>query len=206
MVSSTATIASMGSRARDTPSLALTCAGAGMLSNVSTLVQLAAVTGVLSTDLLREIALPVAASGVVVVSFSLLAGWRSHRDAAPEATQLTGRAFRPGQVFGFVGIVAAVLLLSGMVLSWLGDGASVTALAVSGLADVHAAAASTAQLVALQRLEMDAATLAVSGAFAANSTVKLVVAFSTGGRAYGLRLLPGIAAMFVAFVVALWLQ
>lgn len=205
-VSSTATIAGMGSRARGTPPLALTCAAAGMLSNVSTIVQLAAVTGVLSMDLLRNIAMPLVVAGAVVVFFALLAGWHNHRDATPEAAQLTGRAFKPGQVLAFVAIVAAVLLVSGMVLAWLGDRASVAALAISGFADVHAAAASAAQLVTLQRLDADTAALAVLFALGANSVTKLVVAFSTGGRAYGLRLLPGIGSMFVAFAGALLLQ
>ncbi|MGV8931442.1 MAG: MgtC/SapB family protein [Luteimonas sp.] len=205
-VSSTATIASMGSRARDMPSMSWTCAGAGALSNVSTIVQLAAVTGVLSTRLLREIAMPLVAAGAVVVVFAMFAGWHSKRDATPETMQLTGRAFKPGQVFGFVGIVAVVLLVSGMVMSWLGDRASVVALAISGFADVHAAAASAAQLVTLQRLDADSAALAVLLALAANSLTKVVVAFSTGGRAYGLRLLPGIASMFVAFAGVLLMQ
>lgn len=205
-ISSAATIASMGSRARDTPSLGLTCAGAGVLSNVSTIVQLAVVTGVLSISLLREIAMPLAISGAVVIAFAMLAGRHSHRDAVSAPGQLTGRAFKPGQVFGFVGIVAAVLLVSGMVLSWLGDRASVVALAISGFADVHASAASAAQLVTLQRLDADTAAFAVLLALAANSVTKLVVAFSTGGRAYGLRLLPGIVAMFVAFAGVLLLQ
>jgi hypothetical protein len=36
-------------------------------------------------------------------------------------------------------------------------------------------------------------------ALAANSLAKLVMAFATGGRAYALRLLPGLVAMVAAF-------
>ena len=79
-------------------------------------------------------------------------------------------------------------------------------LAVSGLADVHAAVASAAQLVALGRIPPHAAIPGITLALAANSTTKLVMAFITGGRAYGLRLLPGIAAMVAAFAVVVWFR
>jgi uncharacterized membrane protein (DUF4010 family) len=50
-----------------------------------------------------------------------------------------------------------------------------------------------------------AALTGIALAFATNSAVKLGVAWASGGRAYALRLLPGVAAMLVAFVLALWL-
>ena len=49
--SSTATIASMGALARKNPELATACAGAGVVSNVSTVVQLAVIAGMLSPAL-----------------------------------------------------------------------------------------------------------------------------------------------------------
>lgn len=200
-VSSTATIASMGSKARAAPQMTFVCAGAGVLSNVSTVIQLAVVTGALSSALLRQIALPLLAAGAAAAAFSLLASWRSGRAPSVAGTQVTGRAFQPGQVFLFVGIVSAVMLLSAVAMSWLGDSAVVWTLAVSGLADVHAAAASAAQFVALGQIDVATAKMAVLLAFIANSIVKLVVAFAAGGRAYGLRLLPGIVSMLAAFAL-----
>lgn len=204
-VSSTATIAGMGSRARDNPALAPVCAGAAMVSNVSTVVQLAVVTGALSTALLKEIALPLLASGVVTCGFALVAGRRSRGQSVPDAARIGGRPFELKHVFVFVAIVAAVLLASAAMLAWLGDEVLVWALAASGLADVHAAAASAAQFVALGRIGADAAAPAVLAAFAANTLSKLAVAFATGGRGFGLRLLPGLLAMVVAFAAAMLL-
>ena len=62
------------------------------------------------------------------------------------------------------------------------------------------------QLVALGRIPPHAAIPGITLALAANSTTKLVMAFITGGRAYGLRLLPGIAAMVAAFAVVVWFR
>lgn len=202
--SSTATIASMGALARKNPSLATACAGAGVVSNVSTVVQLAVIAGMLSPALLRVLWPPLVAAGVVIMLFALVATWAARGQAADGAS-IAGRAFEPKHALVFVAIVATVMVVSAAMLAWLGDAGLDASLALSGLADVHAAAASAAQLVALERITPQAAVPAIALAFAANSTTKLVMAFATGGRAYGLRLLPGIAAMVAAFAATVWL-
>lgn len=200
-VSSTATIASMGSKSRELPALAANCAAAGVLSNLSTVVQLALVTGMLSPPLLKQLALPLLAAAAVALGSSLLAGWQSARTDGQDGTTMTGRAFKPLHVMMFVAIVAAVMLFSAIIRDAVGSGALVWTLAASGLVDVHAVAASAAQFVGLGRMDLHAATLAILFAFAANSSSKLVVAFATGGYRYGVRLLPGIVGMLVAFAV-----
>ena len=92
-------------------------------------------------------------------------------------------------------IVATVLVVSAAMLAWLGVAALGATVAVSGLADAHAATASAAQLVATGRIGPAQAVQGIVLALAANSAMKLGVAWATGGRAYALRLLPGIVAM-----------
>jgi uncharacterized membrane protein (DUF4010 family) len=203
--SSTATIASMGVRAKENPKLATACAGAGVVSNVSTVVQLAVISGALSPPLLRALWPPIVAAGVVIVIFALAAAWATRR-VDVRGTQLEGRAFEPKHVLMFVTIVAAVMLLSAAMLAWLGDAALEWTLAASGIADVHAATASAAQLVAVKRIGLETAVSGVALAFASNSIMKLVMAFLTGGRAYALRLMPGIVSMVAAFGLAAWLM
>lgn len=201
--SSTATIASMGSRAKKNPKLATACAGAGVVSNVSTVVQLAVICGALSPELLRALWPAILAAGVVIVAFALMAAWAT-RGVDAHGTQLVGRPFEPKHVLLFVVIVATVLLLSAAMLAWLGDAALEWTLAASGTADVHAATASAAQLVAVGRIGAETAVPGVALAFAANSAMKLVLAFVTGGRAYALRVMPGVVGMVVAFWVVAW--
>jgi len=198
-VSSAATIAAMGSRTRGKPDLLPACVSAALVSNVSTVIELAVIAGALSGQLLRAIALPLAVSGLVVAGFALLSAWRSRRQPLPEVARIAGRPFEPRQILVFVAVVALVLLASAAMLAWLGDGALAWTLAASGLADVHAAAASAAQFVALGRVDVDAAVLALLAALAANSLSKLVVAFVAGGRGFGLRVLPGVVAMVATF-------
>ncbi len=203
--SSTATIASMGAMSKKNPRLAMACAGAGVVSNVSTIVQLAVISAALSPELLQVLWPPVAAAGVAIVLFAFGATWAT-RNLAVDDARITGRAFEPRHALVFVAIVATVMVLSAAMLARLGDAGLNVTLAVSGLADVHAAVASAAQLVALGRIPPDAAIPGITLALAANSTTKLVMAFITGGRAYGLRLLPGIAAMVAAFAVVVWFR
>lgn len=86
----------------------------------------------------------------------------------------------------------------------MGNTALEWTLALSGLADVHASAATAAQLVAIGRLAPDDVQVGVLAAFAANTAVKVGMAFASGGRGYGLRVLPGTVAMVAAFAAALW--
>ena len=202
--SSAATIASMGSRAKENPSLAMACAGAGVVSNVSTIVQLAVITGTLSPPLLRALWPPLLAAGGVIILFALGAAWAT-RNVQVNDSGIVGRAFAPKHALAFVAIVAGVTLLSAGMVTWLGDAGLEWSLALSGLADVHAAAASAAQLVAIGRFEPHAVVPAMALALAANSLTKIVLAFATGGRAYALRLLPGILGMVVAFALVAWL-
>jgi uncharacterized membrane protein (DUF4010 family) len=78
-------------------------------------------------------------------------------------------------------------------------------LAAAGLADTHAPAASAAQLVAAQRIDLETATLGVLAAFSANSLSKIVVAAIAGGAGFAIRLAPGVVAINAAFAAVLLL-
>lgn len=188
-VSSTATIANMGAMARKRPELAMACAGGGVVSNVSTIMQLAVIAGALSPELLHALWPAVVASGLTILVFALGATWAVRKQPVDDGN-VGGRAFEPRHALVFVTIVAAAMVLSAAMVAWLGEAGLAATVAAQGLADVHAAAASAAQLVAVGKIAPDAATRAIVLALAANSVTKLVLAFVSGGRSYGLRLLP----------------
>lgn len=200
--SSSATIASMGARARREPALASACAGAGMISNISTVAQLGVVVGLMSPPLLARLWPALLVSGLVVLGFAFVAA-RAAREVPADVEAPLGRAFEPKQALLFVAVLATVMLASAALQAWLGDAALEAVLAVSGLADAHAAAASAAQLVATGRIEAQVALPGIALGLATNSATKLGLAWASGGRGYALRLLPGIAAMLLAFVLAL---
>ncbi|WP_119718208.1 MgtC/SapB family protein [Cognatilysobacter tabacisoli] len=200
-VSSTATIAAMGDKARAEPPLAAAFASAGLVSNVGTVVQLAVVLAALSPPLLRHAAVPLAAAGTVAVAAAVLASVQAFRGGL-DGHRLAGRRpFEPRHALAFVAIVAGAMLLAAVAQQLLGDRSLPWVLAATGLADVHAATASAAQLVAAGRVEQELALLAITAALATNSLMKCVMAALRGGRAYAWRVLPGIVAMVLAFAL-----
>jgi uncharacterized membrane protein (DUF4010 family) len=202
-VSSTATIAAFGDRSRASPTLLKSYASAALFSNVSTILQLALVIGALSPSLLRQLALPLSAAAAVAIVAAVLGRQRIVVDG-PQAEHITpGRPFEPRHALSYVAIVGAILLFAAIVHDWLGETGLVVAAGISGFADVHAAAASVAQLVAGQRIAASAGGLPVLVALIANSTSKFGMAWLRGGRMYALRILPGLLAIVVAFAVCI---
>lgn len=201
--SSTATTAAMGTLARANPDVAWSAACAALVSNISTVAQLAIVTGVVSPALLSRIAVPLVAAGLAIVLFSAIAISRSHRHRAPDSASMAGRAFELRHALLFVTVVACVLLASAIARELLGDAASVAALALAGFADAHAPAVSAAQMFDSGRMDAQLATLAIALALAANAVSKLAVAAASGGRRYAVRVLPGLVLMVAAFTIAL---
>jgi uncharacterized membrane protein (DUF4010 family) len=203
-VSSTATIAAMGDRARAAPQWLVQCAAAALFSNVATILMLAVVIGALSPPLLRQLAWPLAFSGSAAVLAAAAMRWRRRAGAVDDRPVAPGRPFEPRHALMFAAIVGAILLFSAGVHRWLGDTGVVIAAGVSGLADLHAAAASVAQLAKRGALAMPDAGLPVFVALVANSCSKLLMAWLRGGRAFLLRLLPGVMLIVAAFALGLW--
>jgi uncharacterized membrane protein (DUF4010 family) len=200
-VSSTATIGAMADRARLSPQLVTAFASAGLASNFGTVVQLAIVLGALSPPLLRLAAWPLAAAGAVALLAALLAS--RHAAAIPmDGRQLAGkRPFEIWRVLGFVAILASIMLIAAFARHWLGEGSLPWVLAASGLADVHAASASAAQLVHSGELSPRVALTAICAAMASNCLAKCTVALLRGRGGYAGRVVPGILLMLAAFVI-----
>ncbi len=199
-VSSTATIAALGGRARAQPLQAGTFAGGAVLSTAATWVQVLLMTAALTPQGARLL-LPVAASAfaAALVAGALLL-LRAQREDPPARTA-PDRASRPLRLREAL-IVAA--LLGGVALGVagarhaFGEAGLFASVALAGLADAHAPVASLASLFAAGQL--DAATLR-SGALlavAANSATRLVTAFVAGGGAFGARVGAGLVVGMTA--------
>jgi uncharacterized membrane protein (DUF4010 family) len=203
-ISSTATIAAMGDRARASPQLRSQCVAAALFSNVATILMLGAVIGALSAPMLQRLALPLTLAGIAALIATAIARWRLAPGAVADRPVAGGRPFEPRQALSFAAIVSAILLLSALVHRWLGDAGVGLAAGVSGFADVHAAAASVAQLAAAGAIAPEHAGWPVFVALATNSASKLLMAWLRGGSGFALRLLPGVMLIVTAFAAAVW--
>lgn len=214
-VSATATTASMGRLSRTMSSMRAPLASA-LLASLATFGQLLIVIAVIDVDVLRQLWLPVITGAaalilvVVVVYRGAGAGPPSdgagnpagsdHRSAGP-APAARPFALRPAL------ILAAVLTVALLVGRWggavLGPQGTILASLAAGLADAHAGAVAAASLAAQGDVTVDTALIAIGAALGSNVIVKGVLAFTAGGRHFGLRYLAGMAAPSLVFAVAL---
>lgn len=197
-VSSTATVAAMAARARgDSPrSAAFACAA--LLSNVATLIQLAVVLGAMAPALLARLQWSLGLSGTAAIAAALLSSLGAFKGRTSPGSMLAKRPFELRHVLGFVAILAAISLAVAIARQLFGDASLAWTLGMSGLADVHAAAAAAAQMVTQGTIETQAGAIAVLAALAANSLVKCLLA-ARGGSAFAWRVIPGVALMVAVF-------
>lgn len=204
-VSSSATIAVLGARARERPQMLGACHAGAALSNVATVVQMALVLGVVNPTLLRRLWLPLLLMAVVAVAAGVI-GLR--RADGAESGVTPGRAFQPRQALVFSVAVTTLLMLSAALERALGAPGAMLGIALGGFADTHSAAASGATLAINGSLTERAAAFATLIALSTNTATKLIVAAITGGRDYLRSLVPSLATMvtsgWLGLVLAEW--
>ena len=202
-VSASATTASMGRLSR-TAGVRAPLASA-LAASLATFAQLAIVIGYVDPGILRRLWLPVAGAALVLAAVAayVYRGAVDHRVAGAE-TIPTGRPFalRPALV------LAAVLVFAILLGRWgadvLGPRGAVLAAFGAGLADAHAGSMAAASLAAKGDITVDVALAAIAAALGSNLLVKIVLAFSAGGRRFGLGFLAGMAAPTAVFGALMW--
>jgi uncharacterized membrane protein (DUF4010 family) len=205
-VSSAATIASMGSRARQQPILLPSAVAGAVLSTIATIVEMAAVLAATSGSVLFVLTFPLIAAGVVAAIYAVLFTIRGMRRDAPDAAQ-PGSAFSLKTALAFAATMAAVLFASAALNSWLGKAGVIVASAIAGFADTHSAAVSVASLVAAGKMSARDAIIPCLAGLTTNTVTKAVLAVTAGGRRFAIQIIPGlilvIAAAWIAAVPAL---
>ena len=197
-VSSTATVASFGARARAHPDQLPMLAGGAALSSVATWMQALLMSSVLSPGAALAIA-PVAMAGALGGGVVGLLALRS-RDARPpgEPPRQEGSALRPREAMFIALLLAVVALGVGSAQRHFGDVGLNVSIAIASLVDAHAPVASLASLHAAGSLTDRHMVLGVLIAVTTNSVSRCVVAAVAGGPSYARRvgwaLLAGILA------------
>ncbi len=188
-VSSTATIASLGARARNQAGQRAACLAGAVWSTAATwlqaLVMLAALAPAAATALL-----PVAATGAAVAGVvGALWLWRAR--AAPgkhmaEAGPVKTGPLRLREALWVVALLSVVAVLVGWAQQHFGDAGLWLGTALSALADAHASVVALGALNAAGSLAPPQVVTGVLVAIAANACTRSVTAFVAGGRVYGL--------------------
>ena len=191
-VSSTATIAVMGKRAVDEPSLRRPATAAGIASSVATVVLLAAVVGAASVTVLRELALPLILAGLAATGYAAAFARRAVSRPEPEIVE-PGRAFDLKVALLLAAAVALVLLIAGALNAALGRAGLIIGTGVAGFADSQSAAISAATLTHTGDVTATTAAVATLTALTTNTLSKAALAAGVGKRRYALAVWPGLA-------------
>jgi uncharacterized membrane protein (DUF4010 family) len=198
-VSSSATIAAMGSQARREPTQAKGAIAAGTASTVATFVQLFLVVSTASPELAQHLLIPLGAGASVAL---LIAGVYAYRAAKEKtADKLPEHAVNLRGAFLFVALVTGVSVLSTFARIALGDGGVIAMATLAAFADAHASAASVASVEAAGGITESVAVVGVLACLSSNALTKVVLAFTSGTRSYGLQM----GAATCAVVAASWI-
>jgi len=215
-VSSTATVATMGRRARSEPVHARECAAGAAMSGAATWVLAVIVASALAPSAVAWVAAPAAAGAAVA---ALSAWWplrRRGRQAPAASAVLRAPAprrrtegplrLREAVVLAalLIGVSAAVAALT----RWMGSSAALPGAALAALADAHAAVAALASLVEAGALPGWLLRWGMLLAVATNTAMRIAVAAATGGATFAGRvaasLLAGLAAAAAVSAVLHW--
>lgn len=187
VVSSTVTTLDLARRARRTEAMAPLLAGA-LASSATMFARVLIVVALFGASLLPRVAPPlVGALAVLVLSAVAFAQpWKrpSPADGKSGSPPVTN-PFEFRSVAGFALLLAAITFLSAWLTHEFGAAGGVVLAAIAGIADVDAIVLSMTRLAGGE--EASTATLAILAAVGVNSISKSVLAFTAGGRDFGLR-------------------
>jgi uncharacterized membrane protein (DUF4010 family) len=203
-ISSTATIHSMGRRAAGNKKIMAAAVAGAALSSFATIIQMSVVIVLVQPALLMAMAIPLALAGVTAALYGVLFLIRSAKERGQSSARETGRAFDLKTAVGFALLLGLVLMLSAGLNAFLGNAGMLVGAAVSGFADAHATAASAASLLAAGKIAIDQAIFPILLGLTTNTVTKAIVAFSSGGKAYALQIIPGLIAMILVVWLGAW--
>jgi uncharacterized membrane protein (DUF4010 family) len=186
----------MGTRAAEDPKLMRPAVAGAVLSTVATVVQLALVLAATSPAVMSPLALPLLYAGLAAVAYG--APFACASPAIAHANSSYGDALSLRAALVLAATFGLILLAVAAMRAWFGDNGILVAAAISGLADAHATAVSSASLVASGKITAQTACLPVLIGLTTNTLTKSVLAFTSGNRPFAWRIVPGLLLVLVA--------
>lgn len=197
LVSSTATIAAMGAKARSQPGLRLACAAGAVMSTCATWLQAQAMLFVMAPQAAVGV-LPVTLLGAALCGgLGGLLAHRSHRLEQGGATAPDVADHRGPLRLREALLLSLVLSAVAVTVSWarehFGSTGLYGAVALTAFADVHAPIASLAGLQASGSIDAGQMLGGLLLAFACNSSTRSAAAVLAGGWAFARFIIPALA-------------
>ena len=196
-ISSTATIAAMGARAAKANEVLASAVAGAVLSTIATIVQMALVLATTSMMTLLVLAIPLVCAGLTATFYGSAFTVLALRQRAKAEVQ-SSHAFSLSTAFVFASTLSIILVVCAALRDQFGENGVIFAAAIAGFADTHSAAISVASLVASGKLTPPDAVLPILAGLSTNTISKIILAASSGGLSFALRVIPGLIMVAVA--------
>jgi uncharacterized membrane protein (DUF4010 family) len=198
-VSSSATVAAMGVRSKQNPSLLMPCVSGALWSTAATSIQLAMIALVVDASLLRVLAAPLGCALLASLAVGVVALARS--PAVQEEPLPDQEAFKLWQSVGVALALTAATALVAWVQPKFGVTATYTVAILTGIVDAHASAAALMSLASQNEQHIQTMRMAVALSLTSNTVAKAALALTSGGLRFGLPTAAGLLAV----LTAMWL-
>jgi len=195
-VSSAAPIAAMAVRAHDQPAAMRAAASGAALSSVATVLQLQMILYLANPTLANDLLPVLSIVTLVTAGYGALLSFRAQKTHIP--SELPGRAFELKRAFGFALLITVVMFVAAFLSDRYGAAGASVGVALAGFADAHSATASAATLAHSGTISVTTAVFAILLAVSANTLTKSIIAFVSGGAAFGIRVVLGLVLMMIA--------
>lgn len=199
-VSSTAATIGFGQRAKETPALLRSAVAAALLANLASLTLCVPILWAVSPALVHDLLPELGAIGGVLLAGGVL-GLRAGREESVKPPTSESRMFRFGQALGFALLVGVLTFVAAALATWIGPRGAMAAAALSAVAELHAAVATLANQFSRGGLEAAEARWWMLALLAASLIAKSVIAWVSGGAAYGMRVSAGLLVALAAGAV-----
>ncbi len=204
-ISSTAAVAEFGRKAKVNAELTPIASAAALLATLSSLMLFILVLGAMAHDLMASVIWALAAAGVTLfVTAMVLIRGASHEH--PFDLPTSEGAFHVSHALMIAAVISAVTLCSAWLRTLFGDSGTLVTAVVVGLVEIHAAAVGIAQLTPADTPPSINARWGVIAIFGASICSKVLLAFISGGRAYGVNLALGLGLALTAAVSTMLLM
>ncbi len=204
-VSSTAAIAGFGQRVSASPALLGPCVAAAQSAALASLILTIPVLATVSSSFLFVVLPQLLAFGGVLLVAVVLGVRRSEEDSDSVMPTSDSRMFSLQHALLFAALIAGVLLLSAFLKQHFGNAGALVTAAIAALIELHAAMVSVAQLGSSGSLEGHWAAWAVQVVLLSSVLARGAVAFTAGGRAYGLHVGAVLMIAWLLSCVAVYL-
>jgi uncharacterized membrane protein (DUF4010 family) len=204
-ISSTAAVAEFGRKSKLNPELSTISSAAALLATLSSLMLFVVVLLAVAPELTVSLAWPLAAAGLAL-AMSAIYLIHGARNGHPFELPSTEGAFQISHALLIAAIISAVTLCSAWLRTVFGDSGTLATAVVVGLVEIQAAAVGIAQLSPAHTEPSATARWGVLGILAASICSKVLLAYLSGGRAYGTKVATGLVLCLTAAVTVMMLM